>query len=613
MTLTLLSAGFFFLSSETAQAGFKVPKVKAKATNNSFQQYPKLGEVKADVNMAMSLHQTAVSLLSEKKQLEEYKASIEKYYEIDRRLTQNKNCNLSLLKEYFSNGAEVWKKASAYAEDTSSALLAKASDSLGDSEASAQLSSLEKKMDAGDSSDDGTITTSASDSPYSKINENTSTAEANALVAAGSAQAENTETDMDIDDATAFGKIRWDVGYAVLKDIYSYPEKWGKQKKKFTPWVDQKHAYDVYLDKRYEEYEKKFTRVPLTPFPARPKLTKTDTYMPEDYYDSTVPEITASSEKYVEDDASVDDKWCGQTDGKKNLCARVNKGALYARHKAYVEAMKAFASKTGGHVVSLEAPYLPQKPLPPWRESVYIMNVAKQLPEIASNLPDPWYRVTQDIDYYTSKGELANLVEKHGKTVRYRPKDYNSETGEIKKDSNGMPKLPIPLMTNRISSYLALIAAKEEQEPIKDRAIASIKELNENILSTLSKAGYTVQNPNFDLSKDSDYKLAIRKLGELQNAKIASARSKMQGLKASFGGKLLPSVQQVLTEETTTMNAMQKDVEFLISVTRENAKEINSLLMTAVADATANENYKENLSGKMEELSPVPAVGCPVL
>lgn len=613
MTLTILSAGFFFLSSGSVQAGFKVPKVKSKAADVSFQQYPKLGEVKADVNMAMSLHQTAVSLLSEKKQLEEYKASIEKYNEIDRRLTQNKNCNLSLMNEHFSNGAEVWKKASAYAEDTSSVLLAKASNSLGDAEASAKLSALEKKMDAGDASDDGSITTSASDSPYAGINENTTTAQANAMVAAGSAQANNASTDMDIDEAAAFGKIRWDVGYSVLKDIYSYPEKWGRQKKKFTPWVDQKYAYDVYLNKRYEEFEQNFVRNPLThaAFPARPRMTPNDTYMPEDYYNAAVPEVTVTSVKYDEKKASQDEKWCGQTNGMKNKCARVNKGSLYAQHMAYVEAMKSFPAKSGEPAI--EPPYLPQKPLPPWRESVYIMNVAKQLPEIASELPDPWYKVTQDVDFYASNGELSNLVERHGKTIRYRPGDYNAETAEIKKDSNGMPKLPIPLMTNRISSYLALMAAKEEQEPIKDRALASIKDMNENILATLSKAGYIVKDPNFDLAKDSDYNMAVRKLGELQNARIASANSKMQNLKSSFSGKLLPSVSKVLAEETTTMNAMLKDTEFLVNVTRENAKEINSLLMTAVADATANENYKDNLSGKMEELSPVPAVGCPIL
>ena len=152
MTVTILSAGFFALSSSLAYADYKKPEVKKTASNTSFQQYPKLGEVKDDVNTALDLHQTAASLLSEKQQLEEYKESIEKYNEIERRLAQNIQCNISQLKEHFSDGDAVWKKVSAWAEDSASTLLAEASDSLGDEESSSQLSALESKINAGDSS-----------------------------------------------------------------------------------------------------------------------------------------------------------------------------------------------------------------------------------------------------------------------------------------------------------------------------------------------------------------------------------------------------------------------------------------------------------------------------
>ena len=432
MTLTFLSAGFLVLSSGMAQAGFKNPKSKPVATNVSFKQYPKLGEVKAEVNTALNLHQTAASLLADKKQLEEYKASIEKYNEIVRRLNQNTQCNIALMNQNFSNGSAVWKKVSAYAEDTSSTLLAEASNSLGDAEASSQLGALENKMNSGDSSEDSSTTVSTSiDSPFSSINENTSEAEANAMVNASKAKAESgtTDVDMDIDEAAGFGKIRWDVGFAILKDIYAHPQKWGNVKKKFQPWVDQKYIYDVYLENHYKEMEKHYVFNLLRPFPAKPKMTKTDTYLPEDYYNGTVPEVTVSSNKYFDAIANADDKWCGQTNGMKNVCARVNKGSLYAKHQAYVAALATYDLKEGASVPNMEAPYLPQRPLPPWREAVYIMNVEKQIPEIASNLPDPWYKVTQNIDNFTKKGELANLVEKHGNKVRYRPGDYNSETG----------------------------------------------------------------------------------------------------------------------------------------------------------------------------------------
>ena len=191
MTLTVLSSGFFILSSGMAHAGFKIPKIKKPVANVSFQQYPKLGEVKSEVNLALDLHQTAASLLSDKKQLEEYKASIEKYNEIERRLNQNKECNILLLNQNFSNGSAVWKKAAAYAEDTASVLLAEASDSLGDSEASSQLSALESKVNAGDSSEDASVSSMGSnDSQYSSINENTSKDEAMKMVESDSKSAD---------------------------------------------------------------------------------------------------------------------------------------------------------------------------------------------------------------------------------------------------------------------------------------------------------------------------------------------------------------------------------------------------------------------------------------
>ena len=627
MTVTILSTGFFVFSSSLAKADYKKPEIKETVANTSFQQYPKLGEVRDDVNTALDLHQTATSLLSEKQQLEEYKESIEKYNEIERRLAQNIECNISQLNEHFSDGAAVWKKVSAWAEDSASTLLAEASDSLSDEESSSQLSALEAKINAGDSSEDASTTqTTDSDSPYASIDENTSEEEAMKMVEAGTAEAETATTDMDMDEASAYGKVRWDVGYTVLKDVYAYPKKWGNLKKAFSPWVDQKHVYDVYLDNFYAELEKHYTtvyyvtdgegnRVARTrAFPARPKMSASDSYLPEDYYNGEVPEITVSSVSYNDAAATADDKWCGATDGKKNVCARINKGPFYQKHRAYVSALQSYNLRSGYSTPKMDAPYLPQKPLPPWRESVYIMNVEKQIPEMASELPDPWFKVTQSINNFAADGELSNLVERHGNTVRYRPEDYNAETGEIKNNSDGTPRMPLPLMTNRISSYLMLVSAKEEQQPVKERAEASIKEMNENIIATLEKAGYTIPNPaTFDLANEADYNMAVQKMKELQDAKISSAKAKMNSLRASFGGKLLPSVSQILDEETVTMDALQKDTEFLVGVTRDNAAEINSLLLTAAADATANQTYKENLEGNLEDLAPIPPVGCPVL
>ena len=646
MSLTVLSTGFFVLSSYPAAAGYQKPKSKPVTVKNTgFDQYPLLGELKADVNIAIDLHQTAASLLSERTQLQEYQESIDKYNEIVSRLKQNKKCNIKLLNENYSNGEEVWNKISAYAEDTAAKLLAVASDSLGDKEASAELDKLEKSLDSGDSSSGAENATeeeadcSASDSKYGCVkgkdrgdDKDISTEdirnEASAMVAddqkeaEDSAKAKEEDEDMNMDEAAAYGKIRWDVGFAILKDIYSSPEAWGTLKKRFSPWVDQKHVYDVYLEKHYSEMESVYNSPdPLTEktcksLPTKPKMSSSDSYFPADNYSGKVPAVTVSSTKYNSKTATADDKWCGQTNGYKNKCTRINSGSLYRKHNAYVAELQACKHllKSGYTEPKMLPPYLPQSPLPPWKEAVYITSVKKQIPEMASDLPDPWYKVTQSIENFTTKGELANLVEKYNETVRYRPDDYDGKTGEIETDSKGMPRIPIPLMTNRIGAYLALTSAEEEQKPIKDRAIASIKEMNENVLSVFQKAGYTFPNPkDFDLRKESDYELALKKMAELQKGKISSAKAKMAELQATFGGKLLPSVQKILEEETITMNALEKDEHFSISVTRDNAPDINSLLLTATADDTANANYKEDLNEQMEEAEKIPPVGCPVL
>ena len=617
-TLTMLSTGFFIFSSEVALAsGYKRAEPKPVATSGiGFEQYPLLGNVKKDVDDAMSIHRTGISFPMEKEQLKEHHASVEKYDEIVRRLEQNTQCNISLMNELFEDGNNVWKNVAAYAEDASAILLAEASESLGTAEASNQL----KEVEAGNTSAAG-----SSDSKYSNFDANTTKSQADAMVSqdknaaeaeyeSAMDEAEESGADMDLGKASAYGKVRWDVGFTVLKDIYRQPAKWGTVKQRLLPWIDQKRIYDVYLEKFYREIEEHYIANPARPFPLAPAMEPDASYLPEDNYEGEVPEITVSSEDYHEIIATVNERWCGQTDGKKNVCTRINKGPLYMKHMMYVNQLAGYQRNTELPPPNLQPPYLPQAPLPPWRESVYIVSAVKQLPQIASNLPDPWFKVTRDIDNYTPVGELSNLVERFGMTIRYRPIDYNPETGEIRKDSHGVPRLPIPLTSNRISSYLALLTAKEEQEPIKDKALVSIKEMNEKMVASLKALGCVIPNEEaFDLSKTEDYKLAVNELQRIKQQKISSAQAKIQNMRATFGGKLLPSVEQMLAEEETALNALQKDTSFLVDIKRENAPDINSLLMTAIADGIANETYKGKVESQMEGAVSVPTVGCPVL
>lgn len=583
LTVTFLSAGgFVFAQSAEAASFFAQTEADPVVVNKDAEQYNVLSDVKDNVNAAMELHKTAGTFLADRKVLQGYKDSVEMYNEIKNRLQQNIQCNETSLKEHFSDGETVWKNVSAWAEDSASKLLAKASDALNtDSETDAGLKALEKKADSGDFSDTGAnIKTPVVADSYG--------------------------TDMNLDELAVYAKVRWDVGYQVLKDLYASPEKWGSVKKPFSIWQDQRYSYNAYLKDKYTQMTAPYNTKNAS-LPAVPQLSDSDAGVPSDYFTGTVPQNPTASDYSGK---TPDARWCG----KGNTCERINKGTLYAQHVAYVTALKQLPLKLGQSTPDMSAPYLPSVPLPPWRESVYILGVNKELPELGSELPEPWARIVQNINYFSSKGEMANLVEKKGNTVRFRPGDYDAESGEVKLDKKGNPKLPIPLSTNRISAYLSLKDALTQQEPVKERAEASIKEMGENVLAAFAKAGYQVENPeSFDLAKDGDYNTAVRKFTELQKEKIEAARQKIAELKRQYSGKIMPSVQQILDEETRTIKAMEKDKEFLVDVTRSNAADIDSLIKTAVADRVANETYQTNLDQQMEDMSPVPAVGCPVL
>ena len=90
----------------------------------------------------------------------------------------------------------------------------------------------------------------------------------------------------------------------------------------------------------------------------------------------------------------------------------------------------------------------------------------------------------------------------------------------------------------------------------------------------------------------------------------------MAKVQSDYAGDLFDSVKQMIGEEQKTLNALSKDSEFLVSVSRNNAEEIDSLIKTAIADAEANKTYEESLTADnedAEDFDPVPPVGCPVL
>lgn len=568
---TVISAGLLPAAVSAQDFSFKAPDPKPVVENKTLEQYTRLNEAKDKVNDAISLHDAAKSLLANQKVLKKHQETIEQYNETVSRLNQNISCNKQQLAQAFSNPEEVWKKISAWAEDSATKALADASGAMNNGVDPENVDLSKMSEDALNS---------------------------------------------DMSDLGQYAKVRWDVGAAVLNDLYANPSKWGKVKGEFKPWEDQKHVYDVYLQKKYA----KIVRAYIIPEDVTIKIPSvTDDakgYLPSTYYGGEIPAPTEKGSSYNASSSNIDEVWCGASaNGKAQDCPRVRTGSLASLHQNLVRQLSQLTLKPGYSKPDMSAPALPQAPLPPWREIVYIETTEKQLPELGSALPDPWFKVTQSIDNFNNDGEMANLVERYGNSVRYRPNTYDSATGEIKKDSKGNPKLPIPLTTNRISSYLSLQNAEEQQLPMKEQAAAAVKEMNESIVSLLKQNGYT-PHAGFDLSSNKDYQDALKQLAQLQKKKVSAAKALMAKIMSDFSGDLFDSVKQMIGEEEKTLNAVSKDTEFLVSVSRNNADEIDSLIKTAIADAEANKTYEESLTADNEDakdFDPVPPVGCPVL
>ena len=579
-----LTAVLFSSEAMASAFSFKQGEAKPVTLGNDFEQYELLDQVKEAVNSAISIHRMATSLSEKKETLQKHRNSIERYDEMKNRLEQNVRCNENSLTEHFSDGKRIWQNVSAWAEDSSSKLLAKASDSLGPDDGSDdQLKKLEAKSAAGDISDTGAdiVTPDVS---------------------------ESTIVDMDVSRMTAYAKVRWDVGDKVLKDLYAYPEKWGKVKKRFAPWRDQRTSYNAYLKSKYERMMAPYN-VKSAKLPPYPQLKDGDSGIPSDYYTGTVPQLKIS-ESYS--GATPDARWCG----KDNECVRVNKGSLYQQHVAFVAALKAAPLKFGQSAPDMSAPYLPSIPLPPWREAAYITGVEPDLStaDLRPYLPEVWVRIIDNPVLFDKDGELGSLAEKKNGKIQFKADAYDAESGEVKEDKNGNPVIPLPLMTNRISAYLVLKDSLERQEPIKDRAKISIKEINENVIATFAKQGYNVENPDkFDLAKESDYQQAMKKIAELQKNKTDEAERQIKTLNGKFGVKLMSSVKKMLAEEVKTIKALQTDTDFLVKVNRDNAANIDTLIKTKIADDLATKTYKANGADAEEEANSIPPVGCPVL
>lgn len=626
LAMTVLSA----VLPLSARAEFSSVKSESKyVRDKNLDQYKDLNAVKTDSDAAATIHEFIHMLPNDREEIRKNQKQIDRYNEISARLEDNVRCNIGLLNDRFTDGKAVWEKISAYAEESAKDALAKAADDTADdaaalnssakyktadsNQADADSDQLAKKYESGnfgdvDALEDAPEGESVSDKLASqKKKANTLNGEMNA-----SQDASSTDT-TQADKIRAYARIRWDVGTAVLKNLYAYPQKWGKLKsdKEFLPWMDQKYVYDYYLRQKYIEG-------PLGNLPAHffglaaieAKLSdlvfsskKLKDYLPRAHYGDFDNEDALETNGDEPSD-KADEFWCG---GKKTKCLRVTKGPLFEKHQAVITAL----SEIGGVDVSkIKEPYIPAAPLPPWQEATFMLD--EDLSKAV--VQDPWKKIEDNSKILNKNGEFSVLVVKDGKSVRIDPKKYDEDKNEPKKDKKGNALLPLPLQFNRVSSYLSLTSAKEEAEPQKERAEESIKKIHEDMIAKLKQVGYDVKNPNsFNLNDEGQYNTLVKDLKALHAKYLLSASTKIKAMEQRYK-KFYASIQTMLALEKAFDNSLQKDKEFLLSVDRRSKIEayatFDSELRTAVADKAAAETYSANL--EQDDDDGIPPVGCPI-
>ncbi|MCQ2914414.1 MAG: hypothetical protein MJ247_04395 [Alphaproteobacteria bacterium] len=667
------------VEGQCAVKGFNKAETKISPADPNYVQYKEFNAIKAEIDKAVSIHKTIQSFPELRKSIDKHMSEIEYYNRLDLALKNNNSCNANLFKGVFSNGEEVWKNTSDYAYSIYKDILGEAANYLdSDSNESKQkLISLETKL-AGvvnqkemtalraNSLVESSKVTTSSEVDEDSVEATTfqTEAEIDAHTASTSdsinknkdavekeSQAQSGE-DADMSDAKAYAKLKWDVGYYILRDLYANTKNYGTPSKKFQPWNDQKRVYDAYLKEKYKEMRTQLLGtmsnrasgsatggIPL--LSNRQKLANAFADMAEPRVDEKMGGSYLPADNYVgKEDINLahehadftsgktaDERWCG----KGLSCTRVNSGRLYEMHQAYVAAIvgldliknntKALAIVQKSEF--LKAPYLPSAPLPPMYESLYIGGVNQEVPEILSDVPEPWVKMLGymniDSNEYGFNGLFENtnfsaMVEQKGKSVRYRPKSYDlsKEDDVITKDKKGKPNLPIPLLENRYSNNIALRESIEQQLPIKENAEQSLEEMNLNTVQSLLKVDYEVSK-DLALQKSGVLEKLKTDLVKLEKEKINSARKMIKDYKAKYGKSIFGSIDKNLVKEDLLMQGLELDKDHYVPVNRELIEKSNvkDEINTAVADAKAQELVEAEAKEKDEGREV--KVGCPVV
>ena len=227
-------------------------------------------------------------------------------------------------------------------------------------------------------------------------------------------------------------------------------------------------------------------------------------------------------------------------------------------------------------------------------------------------------RITSSAD---SKPDAANcqyselgmlLTSDENNNLQIRPSVFNAymdilssgDTSEMDDEQKNALSLAYQaaLSRNQIGNFLYFM----ENEKLQRENLEEYQQKYEQNMATLKEKlslyGF-VPSEDFNLSKDSDYELALKKLKAIKNEKISEAKSALSKVDSTDN----EPVKEKMTNLNELISIMQKDTEGVLKLTPTSIDDnnIDAKLKKATADNAVVDKYKKDLKEQYKDYSDI--------
>ena len=533
----------FFIKPAFAAGGsslFATSKpMKVPGADASLSIFSDISDVKDIIDEALKAHNILHSIVDIESIIGERLVAIEEHERVKWLLQANNECNVNLLSPYYNDAEQVWEELAALAVETSTE-------------------------------------------------------------AHNAADAELSDTLSEDEYDEAIDRIDWDVGRAVLLQLYENQDEMGDKKSPFPLWIDQKAQYDRVLSERYDPIVKHYKAYHDKDVPALPVMEEEIRKYYRDYRNEFVAAHNAHISALPYSITAAPTYHCDPPNGKP----------CYEEPSA---------------PASIDVPELPPLPLPPWKEIVY-MKVAED--PVYPVIPEPWADVMNapSITSFNTYGVLDSMYGSDADFLINNKIDQASlgfdqelvkSGGEIDSTIDfitlgGTPYFyfdskEMPRMINRISFYLGLVKQEEEYLILRDEAEAALEEIEQQMRDLLKPANINLAD-DFDLTKEESYNLAVSLIKgvKAEKSKLAKDAISAVAIKEDSPASAKNSVDEI----NMMINALNLDNIGLLLLSYQNIVNVEKDFIAAKVVSDELKAYDEQSDKDREEQED--DIGCPI-